>query len=353
MINQLLPTISYGDAVSNSAVNMMKVLHSMGIKSNIYAQNIHPKMGKFARPAHECPKDQMVIYHLSTGSDLAYEIPNFRKKKIMVYHNITPPDFFRGYSGGSQTLCEEGRKQLHYLKDYVDYALSDSEYNNLELIEIGYKISDVTPIIINYEDYDKKPNEQLIQKLKQDKKMTNILFVGRIAPNKKQDDIIKTFYYYKKYINNDSRLFLVGSYQGMERYYYELVSLVKQLKLEDVYLSGHISFDEILAYYKCADLFLCMSEHEGFCVPVLEAMYFEVPIVAFKSSAIGETLGNGGILSLDKDYKVIAELINIVMSSKQIKSQIIKNQKVRLRYYSKENTRNIFKNHIETLITSS
>lgn len=81
MINQILPTLSYGDAVSNSAVNIMKILRDMGIESNIYAQNIHPKMERYAKKASLCPKDQTIIYHLSTGSDLAYEIPSFKKRK--------------------------------------------------------------------------------------------------------------------------------------------------------------------------------------------------------------------------------------------------------------------------------
>src|SRR5690606_3919553 len=143
---------------------------------------------------------------------------------------------------------------------------------------------------------------------------TNLLFVGRIAPNKKQDDIIKIFYYYKKFINPESRLILVGSYIGMERYYSELIKLVNDLDLQDVFFTGHIPFESILAYYQISHLFLCMSEHEGFCVPIVEAMLFDLPIIAYRSSAVPATLGNAGFVVSEKNYKAIAELIHIVLN---------------------------------------
>lgn len=350
MINQLLPTISYGDAVSNSAVNMMNVLRSIGIKSYIYAQNIHPKMRKYAISYKECPKDAAIIYHLSTGSEIVSELESFKKEKIVYYHNITPAHFFRGYSGVSQLLCQEGRNQLKMLAPLFDFSLAASYYNKKELDDLNYKNTSVLPIIMNFEDYDQKPDGALLQKLRSDKNIKNIVFVGRIAPNKKQDDIIKTFFYYKKYINPESRLFLVGSYHGLERYYEELMQLVKQLDLSDVHITGHIPFNQILSYYSAADLFLCLSEHEGFGVPLVEAMKFEIPIIAYKSSAISETLGNAGLLVDEKNYLELAELMNIVLTNEQIKSQLKINQVKRLAYFSKENTEQLFKEYIQKVL---
>ncbi|AMA71697.1 hypothetical protein ACH33_01810 [Aneurinibacillus sp. XH2] len=330
----------------------MNLLNEMGFDSKIYAESIHPAMQEVALPISSCPKDCSLIYHMAIGYPFAYKLPNFKGKKILIYHNITPDVFFRDYKE-IQELCIEGRRQLKFLVPYIDYAWADSEYNRLELEELGYKNTHVTPIIINFEDYKRNPSQKLMEKFKAEKHITNILFVGRIAPNKKQEDIIKVFYYYKKYINEDSRLFLVGSYSGMERYYNELMELVKELQLEDVYITGHISFEEILAYYTNADLFLCMSEHEGFCVPLVEAMHFEIPIIAYKSSAIGETLGNGGILVLEKQYKEIAELMHIVLSTPKIKERMIINQKKRLEFFSKKNTENIFRERIQEVLLGS
>lgn len=344
VINQLLPAMSYGDAVSNSAINMMLHLRAKGIKSNIYAEHIHPKVSDFVLPVSKISYNEPVIYHLAIGCDLAKQIPNFKNKRMILYHNITPSGYFRGYDEQSANLCEQGREQLTFLQPYIDFALADSEYNRSELELYGYKNSAVSPIIINFEEYNIKPNGTLLNQLSSSKRSNDILFVGRLAPNKRQDDIIKAFYYYKKYIDNDSRLFLIGSYSRMERYYEELKGLVKELNLKDVILSGHVPFDHILAYYHNADLMLCMSEHEGFCVPLLEAMHFNIPILTFKSTAISETLGNGGILFNEKDYRSIACTMNVILEDDIIKKKIINNQKVRLKHFSKQNTQEIFWN---------
>lgn len=337
MINQLLPTLSYGDAVSNSAINIMNILRSVGVKSNIYAQNIHPKMSKYAKAANLCPKNAPIIYHLSTGSDLAYEIPKYSSKKILIYHNITPHEFFVGYSGGLKRLCEAGRQQLEFLSSHIDLAIADSEYNRMELLDLSYKSTVTSPIIINYDDYSKEPSKKVLNSIRNGNDTKNILFVGRIAPNKKQEDIIKSFYYYNKFINSDSKLYLVGSYEGMERYYDEISNLIVHLRLEQsIVITGHVTFDQILSYYYASDLFLCMSEHEGFCVPIIEAMNFRLPIIAYKSTAIPETLGNGGVLINKKDYKEVAELINIILSDNDLVQSLRENQQKQIKKYSKE-----------------
>ncbi|WP_375104165.1 glycosyltransferase [Paenibacillus sp. RS8] len=351
IINQLLPAMSYGDAVSNSALNMKKTMERAGIESKIYAEHIHPKLSNIVLPASSIPKDKPVIYHLAIGCDLAYEIPKFTDKKMILYHNITPSHYFRGYDDQSGDLCDKGRDELEFLKDYIDVAFADSQYNESELIDVGYTNTHVTPIIINYEDYEGAYNKELLKKIQNSKKGTDLIFVGRLAPNKKQEDIIKTFYFYKKYFDVNARLFLVGSYTRMERYYEQLKGLVKQLSIDDVYITGHVPFNDILTYYKNADIFLNMSEHEGFCVPILEAMKFEIPIISYKEAAVPETMGNGGLLFLEKDYKSIASLIKVVVSDLSLQERLLINQKERLHYFSKINTSDIFLKQLQKEFT--
>ncbi|MEK4981416.1 glycosyltransferase family 4 protein [Bacillus sp. FSL K6-6540] len=352
-VNQLLPTMSYGDAVSNSALTMQKCLQDMGCNSKIYAEHIHPKLSHIVLPASKIPKDEAVIYHMAIGCDLAYIVPEFTDRRMLLYHNITPPHFFRGYDEQSAELCVRGREELEFLKDYIDIAYADSDYNRSELIDIGYKCTAVTPIMIDFEEYDVPCNYDLLSSLKKNKKGTDILFVGRIAPNKKQEDIIKTFYYYKKYFDQEARLFLVGSYVRMERYYSQLQDLIKQLELSDVYITGHVPFADILTYYKNADIFLSMSEHEGFCVPLLEAMKFKLPIISYKECAVPETLGNGGILVLEKDFRSVASLLKVVIDDEVLQAKILRNQQQRLEFYSKQNTTRIFKEKIKQEIVDS
>lgn len=350
-IVQIMPTISYGDAVSNDALCLMKIIKYMGFKTEIYAENISDKVKKYAKNISKYRPDEkdIVIYHFSTGSEIINLIRRLKVyKKIIKYHNITPDKYFKNYNVNLQRLVKDGREQLKKAYDIFDYSLGDSDYNCKELEEYGFKNIEILPVLIPFNDYNRRPSDKITRKF--DDNYTNVLFVGRIAPNKKQEDIIKTFYYYKKYIDKESRLFLVGSYQGMEEYYDTLKKLVEKLELKDVYFTGHIPFDEIIAYYSIADLFLCMSEHEGFCVPLIESMLYKVPILAYNSSAIENTLGRSGILLNNNSYYDIAEFMYKLKEDSELRKKIISAQEERLKFFSEENTSKKFKRIILDVI---
>lgn len=317
---QLLPTISFGDAVGNDVRAIRLILEEQGYETQIYAENIDDRLPKgTALPVTEFPAlrdDDIILYHASTGTELNYKLPFFGGRKMMIYHNITPPHFFKPYSQEAEQLCQSGLEGIRFLANKVEYCIADSEFNKQDLLRMGYTCPiDVCPILIPFEDYEKKPDSGILSHCRSDGYM-NLLFVGRIAPNKKQEDVVAAFYYYHKYYNAKSRLYLVGSWSGMDAYYRRLCDYVDRLGLSEyIVFPGHISFQEILAYYHTADLFLCMSEHEGFCVPLVEAMHFKIPIVAYTSSAIPDTLGNGGILLDVKAPETVAAAINRVVSN--------------------------------------
>lgn len=333
-IHQILPTISPGDAVGNEAQEIKRVLNEWGYKSEIYAQNIHPKVNanKYTDYNKKSSKENILIFHFSIGSEVSEFVKKLPDKKIMIYHNITPPEYFIGVNDTLVSLLENGKKELHSLVGHIDLAIGDSEYNRLELQKVGFKNTDVLPIILNLGEYN-CPNQKLLSKYSDD--YVNFLFVGRVTPNKRQEDIIKVFYYYKL-INPKSRLFLAGSYEGCEVYLDYLKKLIQNLNLKDVHLLGKISFDDLVSYYKLADIFISMSEHEGFCVPILESMYFEIPIIAYKSTAIPFTLENAGILVKEKNYCEIAEMANIFIEDEELRSTLVKKQKDRLNDFKRE-----------------
>lgn len=349
---QLLPTIAYGDAVSNDALAMSDVLSEMGYENEIYAKNIGSRVARKASQVKELKTcgNEVLIYHMSTGSRLSQMVNNLpNKTKIMVYHNITPAKYFRGYSSIAYDLCFNGREQLKMLNKTFDMSLADSNYNKDELNSIGYNNTYELPIILKFSDYNIEPDRNLIEKYNNDG-YVNILFIGRVAPNKKQEDLIKSFYIYKKYINPRSRLFLIGSHSGMERYVQALNKLIEELELYDVYIPGHTSFKEILAYYKLASVFLCMSEHEGFCVPLIESMLFKVPIIAYKAAAVPETLANSGILVSEKKYEIVAELIDLIVTDKVLREKVIASQTERLKAFNENKVKEQFKNYIKMVI---
>lgn len=338
---QVLTTISFGDAVSNDTLALHETLGKKGYDAWIFAENIDARLLKKHKHINcikklKAKKGDVIIYHMSTGTKLNYDIADYLCKKIMIYHNVTPPEFFKGYSNVAHKLCEQGRQALEFLKDKFDYVIGDSQYNINELKEIGFDAPmRVLPILIPFEDYQKKPSNKVLYKYKNDG-FTNILFTGRIAPNKKQEDVINAFYHYKKYYNPKARLFLVGNSKGMESYQKRLEDYVVALGVEDVVFTGHIPFDQILAYYSLADLFLCMSNHEGFCVPVVEAMQFGIPIVAYNSSAVPDTLQDGGIVTDTNNPLEVAGIMNYLLTNNQLRRTILENQKSRLASLSHE-----------------
>lgn len=353
-IIQMLPTISYGDAVGNDVMALGRAIAKMGYETGIYAENIDPRLPEgLAGGIHTVPaldREDVILYHLSTGTRLNYELECYGGRKILIYHNITPPEFFEGYSRQAFELCSDGLRGMAYLSDKAGYCLADSGFNKEHLVHSGYDCKiDVLPILIPFRDYEKEPDQKIIRAYSGDG-YTNILFTGRVAPNKRQEDIIRMFYQYQKRYNQKSRLFLVGSYGGMERYYRRLQDYVGQLHLDNVYFTGHISFAEILAYYKIADAFVCMSEHEGFCVPLVEAMYFGIPILAYDSSAIADTLGGAGFLTDTKDPLENAAILNRILEDRILRETILEKEKERLEDFRSEVIEGNFGKFLKTFL---
>lgn len=350
---QLLTTLSFGDAIGNDTIALKGVISDMGYKTDIYAENIDKRLpdgiAKKAAKLRDLKKDDVLIYHKSTGTDLTFKLEKYKCRRIMVYHNVTPPEFFCSYSIPATQLTELGYKGVEFLRDKVDYVLAVSAYNKSELLKMGYTCPiDIRPILIKFEDYRKAPDEAVIKKYSDGKK--NLVFVGRIAPNKRQENVIKAFYCYKK-LNPESRLILVGSARGMENYQERLVKYARALGIgDDVIFPGHIKFSEILAYYHLADAFVCMSEHEGFCVPLVEAMFFDVPVIAYDTSAISDTLGGSGVLLDSNDPVYAAAVIDRVLTDDKLRESIIDGQRRRLEDFSYENVRAVFEKELRDFI---
>lgn len=352
---QFLPTLAFGDAVGNDTVALGKAMKELGYNTEIFAEVVDQRLPKgtakdLCGGMPSLDKDDIILYHMSTGSKLNYSLTEYPCRKIMVYHNITPPHFFDGYNASAKSNAQYGLDGLKNLAGKIDYCMADSDFNREDLRRAGFRCPiDVRPILIPFEDYETKPDSGIIKKYSDG--WTNIIFVGRIAPNKKQQDVISAFCYYKKHINPKSRLIFVGSYNGMEKYYNRLKKYVNALELDDVIFTGHIKFPEILAFYRVADVFLCMSEHEGFCVPLVEAMYFKVPIIAYSSCAIPWTLGGSGLLTDSKNPVETALLIDRLVNDKALKDAVIEGQSERLADFSYEKIKQLFAGQLEKFIS--
>lgn len=336
-IHQWLPGLATGDAISNYAVSLQKIIKVWGYEGEIFSpgrhitQDVRPLCKDWETYSDFSSKDNIVIYHFSIGSPLSERFRTIPDKKILIYHNITPEKYFRSINPEKALALYNGREELRALRDVPRLALGVSEYNRMELEEMRYKNTGVLPLILDIDGLSCEPDKKILDLYNDD--WINILFVGRITPNKKIEDVIKVFYYYKKSINPKSRLFIVGSFVGMHKYMEYLRALTLELGISSVIFPGHVTMQGLTAYYRLSDVFLCMSEHEGFCIPLLESMHFEIPVIAYSAAAIPETLGGSGVLVYEKDYQKIAELIDVVLRNKQ---NIIEEQKKRLRDFSRD-----------------
>lgn len=328
--DQILADIQFGDAVTDHAFALQKALRNLGYQSEIFAEHIHPALAGRARPISAFHPGELVIHHFAIGSGLNERIKEIKDcKKVLIYHNITPPHFFEGYNLHSQTLCVQALQQLETLKDCYHLCIGVSEYNCEQLRNMGFLNVCALPILYDFQHLPQEGDPAMMKAL--DTGTANILFLGRIAPNKKQEDVIKAFYLFQR-IRPDSRLLLAGGYQGMEKYLNELISLSSLLGIADkVSFLGKVSYETMTALYKRADLLLSMSEHEGFCVPLLEAMYFDLPVLAYVSSAIPETLGGGGVLFYEKNYPLVAEMMERMVTDQALRQDIISAQRERLK----------------------
>lgn len=350
-IHQILPCLRRSDAIGNHTFEIQRLLRSWGHESLIFADDIHDEVRSLAKPYKKLKgrtlRDAIVFYHLSVGSDVSEFVKSLPNKKILNYHNITPASFLKGYDDFFRKVLERGRDELKIFVNDCELALADSEYNRRELEEMGFKNTGVLSIILEFEKYSHAPDPTILSSYADDYK--NILFVGRVVPNKCQEDIILAFAVYKTYINPKSRLFLIGM-QGLERYDFMLEELVRRLRLQDVHFTGLISDNELAAYYKIADLLLCMSEHEGFSVPLVEAMHLGIPALAYNSTSVPYTLDGAGVLINEKRYDEIAEMMDLLIEDQDFRRAIVEGQRQRLTFFQKPRLEGLLKSYIEQVV---
>ena len=350
-IHQFLTSYSYGDAIGNEALEIREYLRGQGYESNIFALHYHPRYAsqiinyleydRFSSP------DNIIIFHFSIGSPVTRKFLRAPDKKVIIYHNITPYEFFLDYHRILAKDCYKGRVEFKTLVGKVDLALGDSKYNEQEMKDLGFERTGVLPLVMNFSKFE-APVVPILKELFDDGK-TNILYVGRIIPNKRIEDVLKIFHLYQTYFNPDSRLFCIGEYRGFERYLTALHQMASALKSRNVHFSGHVPEDELISYYKLSHVYLHMSEHEGFCAPVPESFHLNIPVVAFDGGAVRETMGQGGILVTRKKLLEIAGMIDRIQSDPMLKQQVIASQQKELDRYRQNRTGKILLEYLKQL----
>ena len=355
-IHQVLAALAYGDAIGNEALAIRGHLRGRGYDSDIFAEKVHPQMAGLARPLSEYERaagpDTVCLFHFSIGSAASSLVYHRTDPLICVYHNITPPEFFFKFHPHLARLCYHGRQELKAFAARSVLGLGVSEFNRKELEAAGFKPTGVLPIVVDWDRYDEGPSPVMEQRLAGFPGPT-ILFVGRIVPNKKIEDVIAAFAAFQRHHAPTSRLLLVGDSVGHERYLRRLLETVHDLRVRDVIFTGQVSQADLIAAYRSAHAFLCLSEHEGFCVPLLEAMHFGLPVLAYNAAAVGETMNGGGILLDDKDPTLVAATLDRVLADERFRTVILTSQAQTLRAARSIDFDRLLESHIETALIAA
>ena len=327
-IHQVLATLGYGDAIGHEVLGIQRVLRAAGYESEIFVETADHRLEPQTRDYRELVdfshRDNLLLHHFSLGSKAsrtAYALPD---RMALIYHNITPPEYFVGVHRRLARQTFRGRRELQAYADRCDLAMGDSEFNRQDLETLGFPRTAVLPVVPDFSHLDREPNWLVARDFDDD--CTNIVFVGRVIANKKIEDVICWFHAYHTIFNPRSRLLLVGAQTGFERYLASLHELVGRLGVSQVHFVGHVSDEELVAFYETADLFLCASEHEGFCVPIVEAFYKQVPVLAYAATAVPSTMDGAGVLFENRDPIHVAALMDAIVSNVALQDRIVDGQ---------------------------
>jgi L-malate glycosyltransferase len=348
VIHQIIPTLRRGDAVGDTALRTRQVLRDMGYTSEIYRERCETDLRDESLPAEAyleaSDSGNLVIFHYSIGSELGRFVYALPDRVILWYHNITPPEYFIGVHDHVVGELYHGRKQVEQFAGRVLLAAGGSEYNRAELEAMGFAHTTVLPYAIRFDHLDGQPDPFVMDSFADHRR--NFLFVGRVVPNKGLEDLIKLYAHYKKYVSHDSRLLIVGDWSGFERYRLQLLKLIDGIDLPHVVMTGRADLEQLRAFYRLADVYVSLSRHEGFCVPLLEAMHFDVPVLARAAAAVPETMDDAGVLINDLDYAEAAEMLDILANPGPFRERVLRGQRQRLERFKAVP----FEKHLERVV---
>ncbi len=344
-IHQFVPSLLPGDATGAHTLEVRRVIRELGMESEIFAQYMGGALDSEAHHFTEYPRmrapGDVLLHQLATCSDMADFLYARPEPLAVNYHNVTPGHFFRHWAPLAATYQDFGRAQVARLADRTVLAVAVSSFNEMDLVDLGYGATTVVPILVDVAASDHDVDERMVERLAAEKERggTDLLFVGRIVPNKAQHDLVKAFSVYKRLYDPSARLHLVGRSEW-PMYDRAMRALISKLGLDgSVRLPGMVDQGKLLAYYRTADVFVSASEHEGFCVPLLEAMHHRVPIVAYEAAAVPETLENAGVLLDTKSPLVMAAAVQRVANDAELCDWLATAGERRLQDFSLERSR--------------
>jgi glycosyltransferase involved in cell wall biosynthesis len=339
IVHQWIAAAHRGDAIGDNACALRDALRRAGHTADVFALTIDDDMAGEALPWSdpEARRGDVTILHFALPSPMTGALATLPGFRVIQYHNVTPPSFFAPFDAGLARLCVLARQELATLVGRVDLALGVSEYNRSELESMGFDRTGVLPLVVNTERLTTATPVTSLETFLQDG-LVNILFVGRIAPNKKIEDHIRLAEQYKRYVDIYYRFIFVGRDDAVPHYMSTVRALIMKYKMlpERFWFTGAVPDDELATFYRNAHAYVSLSEHEGFCAPLVESMAMDVPVLAYGAAAVPETLGGAGVTFAPKDLEYAAELLGALVYDLPFREGVLAGQRRRLEDFGKE-----------------
>jgi L-malate glycosyltransferase len=354
LINQFHSAVHNGDAIGEQIIAIRNMAREDGYSGEVFCvypdRTYRVSARHFSQYARYSSPDNVLLLHYGIGypNEVREWLRSIPDRKVLVYHNITPPHFFAGISPGYYAGTKLGLQQLGLLRQIAAIGWCDSVFNATELRAAGWSDISVLPFIIDYKRYDIEPDRATLRQVNDGNPV--LLYMGRIAPNKRIEDLLIIFYYVQRMFLPEAHLWLVGSDVGMQRYRAYLEALIKRLELRNVIFAGQADQAKVAAYFRSANVYLSMSEHEGFCVPLIEGMYYGVPVIAYDAAAVSETMGGCGLLMKDKNHRAIAELIAQLQQDTALRERIVTQQRQRATAFDVEHVRPLWRAALQRVL---
>jgi len=333
---QLISDLVFGDAASSDCARWRETFARAGIAAPIHAARFDAHHAEVCRrlDEYEPRRGDLLLFHYTTWSPTADHLLALGRPLVLMYHNVTPPEFFAGLDPAVEADTRRGRERLGQFAPICQLAVAKSQYSRADLVAAGFARTDALPVRIDFEALDGACDQALLRELRAGP--PSLLTVGRIVPNKRVEDAIKALAYYRR-VEPAARLYCVGSHDERGPYMAHLRWLVRRLGLDEaVRFTGQVGNAQRGAYYRGCRVYLTMSEHEGFCAPLVEAMQLGLPVVGFDSSAVPETMGEAGVLVRRKRLDVVAEALALLAAETPLRARLIAKGREQARRFAPE-----------------
>lgn len=331
--------LAEGDAITREILALHHLFLEAGLNSVIHApaDYVSPELESCVTSFDDAQPSaqQTLIYHFGIASELDGYFNHASGQRILRYHNITPPDYYRPYDASVTQQLETALTSLHTLCEAAEKIVPVSAFNALSLPSVFKEKVMAVPLQWNEHRKAHKPDPVMLSAFQDS--MQNILYVGRLAPNKNLESLIVMFAYLQA-IQPNTRLIIAGSKRTCPKYYCLLNLLAARMNLNNVVFTDYVNESELSALYASAAVFVTTSSHEGYCFPLIEAMSYQVPVIAPDKGGMPEALGDGGVIYNHLNAEELAMLTFHVLNDQKIRSDIILHQMHRMKAVRSDET---------------